>query len=126
MGIMSALTGNAGELSAEDAAKKFGRVLSTGEHVQAGYQLFRDAFIFTNKRIIFLDVQGVTGKKMEFHSVPYKSISHFAIETAGTNDWDAELKIYVSSHTEPTIKKKFNKQVDVYAVGGVLSAHVCG
>jgi len=54
-------------------------------------------FIFTNKRLILVDKQGITGKKIEYFSVVYKSISRFSIETAGNFDLDAELKIWISS-----------------------------
>ncbi len=77
------------------------------ERVVHAYQLFRDAFAFPERRLILKDVQGLSGKKIEWHSVPYRSISHFLIEAADMNDWDAELKIYVSGNPTPAISKKF-------------------
>lgn len=53
------------------------------------YQLVRDSFLFTNKRLILVDKQGITGKKVEYHSILYKSISHFAVETSGNSDPEA-------------------------------------
>ena len=79
-----------------------------------------------NKRLIIVDVQGVTGRKREYKSINYKSISRFSVETAGTFDLEAELKIWVSSETEPSIKKQFNKSVNVYDVQKVLAHHVLG
>jgi hypothetical protein len=84
----------------------------------------RDMFIFTNKRLILVDKQGITGNKTEYKSVSYKSITRFSIETAGTFDLDAELKIWVSSEIEPSIRKQFNKSVNVYDVQKVLANHV--
>ena len=121
MGIMAALTGNAAEITPEKGQELFAQVLGPDEHVLRAYELFRDAFVFTEQRLILKDVQGITGKKIGWHSVPYRAISHFAIETAGTNDWDAELKIYVSGNPEPAISKKFNKKLNIYEVGSVLS-----
>lgn len=88
--------------------------------------LIRDTFVFTNKRLILVDVQGVMGKKQEYKSINYKSISRFSVETAGTFDLEAELKIWISSEAEPSIKKQFNKSVNVYEVQKVLAHHVLG
>ena len=88
-----------------------------------GFNVFRDKFIFTDKRLILVDVQGITGKKVSFVSVPYGKITKFSIETAGHLDLDAELKIWVGSDPMP-IEKKFNKQVNVYDLQAVLAAHV--
>ncbi|MFQ3214590.1 MAG: hypothetical protein ACI9XJ_000127 [Marivirga sp.] len=74
--------------------------------------------------MILVDKQGVTGKKTEYLSIGYKSISRFSIETAGTFDLDAELKIWISSEQNPSIVKKFNKAVNVYEVQKVLASHV--
>ena len=64
----------------------------TGGKVEHAYQLIRDYFVFTDKRFVLVDKQGVTGSKVEYHSIPYKGITHFSIETAGTFDLDASLK----------------------------------
>ena len=125
MGMLFALTGNAAEITSAEGTEIFQSVLLEGEHVVRTYQLFRDAFAFTERRLILKDAQGVTGKKIEWHSVPYRSISHFVIETAGVNDWDAELKIYVSGNPTPAIVKNFNRKLTIYEVGNVLAAHVC-
>ena len=95
-----------------------------GEQIELGFKLIRDTFIFTNKRLILIDKQGITGNKTEYKSILYKAISRFSIETAGTFDLDAELKIWVSSETLPSIKKQFNKSVNVYEVQKILAYHV--
>ena len=71
-----------------------------------------------------IDVQGITGNKLEYFSVPYKSISRFSIESAGTFDLDAELKIWISSEQNPSIRKNFNRTVNVYEVQKVLAHYV--
>lgn len=81
-------------------------------------------FIFTNKRLILIDKQGITGNKTEYKSISYKSISRFSVETAGTFELDAELKIWISSEQQPSIVKQFNKSVNVYEVQKVLAQHV--
>lgn len=124
MGLFSALLGNAGTVSQGELQREYGKLLAEGEEIELGFRLIRDTFIFTTKRLILVDKQGLTGSKVEYLSVSYKSISRFSVETAGTFDLDAELKIWVSSETVPSIKKKFNKSVDVYDVQKVLAHHV--
>jgi hypothetical protein len=104
--------------------KDYGKLLIEGEQIELGFKLIRDTFIFTNKRLITIDVQRLTGSKTEYLSITYKSISRFSIETAGTFELDAELKIWVSSETQPGIRKKFNKSVNVYEVQTLLASHV--
>ena len=124
MGLFSAIIGNAGAVNPEELAKQYGRLLTENEEIELGFKLIRDTFIFTNKRLILVDIQGITGSKIEYKSVSYKSISRFSIETAGTFDLEAELKIWISSEQMPSIIKKFNKSVNVYDVQKVLAFHV--
>ena len=124
MGLFSGLLGNAGAVSNEELNKEFKILLCEGEQYELGFKILRDMFIFTNKRLILVDKQGMTGSKIEYKSVGYKSISRFSVETAGTFDLDAELKIWVSSETTPSISKKFTKSVNVYDVQKVLANHV--
>ncbi len=124
MGLFSALLGNAGSVSQEDLKNDYGKLLIEGEVIEMGFKLIRDVFIFTSKRLILIDKQGLTGSKIEYKSITYKSISRFSVETAGTFDLDAELKIWISSETIPSIKKQFNKSVNVYDVHKVLATYV--
>lgn len=125
MGFLDGLMGNASEVKLEAVQKEFSHLLGSTERIEKAYKLIRDMFIFTNKRLILVDKQGVTGKKMEFHSIPYRSISHFSVETAGTFDLDAELKIFISSNPTP-IQKQFNKSLNIFEVQKVLSEYVLG
>ncbi|MFJ1704636.1 PH domain-containing protein [Kitasatospora sp. NPDC088346] len=118
-----ALFGNAHKVDPAAAQKEFARLFGNGEQVHAAYQLIRDTFMFTDRRLILIDKQGITGKKTEYHSIPYKSITHFAVETAGNFDLDAELKIWVSGNPLP-IQKTFTKGVDIYEVQAVLTQYV--
>jgi hypothetical protein len=126
MGIFSALMGNAGTVDSKNLLKDYGKILIAGEEIELGFKLIRDTFIFTNKRLIVVDVQGLTGSKTEYISISYKSISKFSIETAGTFDLDAELRIWIGSEAMPSIRKKFNKSVNVFDVQNVLAHHVLG
>ena len=123
MGMLDALMGNASKIDAAKVQGEFDKVLAPGERVEHAYQLFRDYFVFTSKRLVLVDKQGLTGSKVEYHSIPYKSITHFSVETAGTFDLDAELKIWLSGTSTP-IQKRFNKQLSIYEVQAVLAGYV--
>ncbi|UHA75503.1 PH domain-containing protein [Paenibacillus sp. 481] len=123
MGFLDGLLGNASEVNINEVNKEFGKLLSSSEQIEKAYQVIRDLFIFTNKRLILVDKQGITGKKTEFLSIPYKSITYFSVETAGSFDLDAELKIWISGSATP-IQKKFNKNLNIYSVQGVLADYV--
>jgi len=118
-----ALFGNAHTVDPAQAQQEYARLLGQAEQVQAAYQLIRDTMLFTDRRLILVDKQGITGKKVEYHSVPYKSITHFAVETAGTFDLDAELKIWISGNPLP-VQKTFTKGVDIYEVQAILTQYV--
>lgn len=92
MGLFDNLLGNASKANLDDIRQDYAKLLANGESIQQAYEIFRDLFIFTDKRLILVDKQGITGKKTQYHSIPYKSIRHFSIETAGHFDLDAELK----------------------------------
>jgi hypothetical protein len=102
MGIFSALLGNAGAVTQEQLTTQYGQLLIDGEEIELGFKLIRDTFIFTTKRLILVDKQGLTGSKTK--SISYKSISRFSIETAGTFDLDAELKFGFRVNYKPSIK----------------------
>ncbi len=124
MGLLNKILGNASEVSVEQLLKKYGRLLIEGEQIELGFSLLRDVFMFTNKRLILIDIQGITGSKIEYKSLPYKNISRFSLETSGTFDLDAELKIWISSENVPSVSKKFNKSIDVYEVQRYLASKV--
>ncbi|MBF6211831.1 PH domain-containing protein [Nocardia puris] len=123
MGLIDGLMGNAGRIDPGQAQQEYAKLLGNGEQIYAAYLLVRDAILFTNRRLILVDKQGLSGRKVSYHSIPYRSITHFAVETAGTFDMDAELIIWVSSMDAP-VQKKFNRQVDIYEVQGILSHFV--
>ena len=94
-------------------------ILVDSEVVQLAYSHVRDKVWFTNKRIIALDVQGITGSKKEYRSFPYSNISSFSIETAGTFDGDSDFRIWVSG--VGVFEIKFRKKIDIKKIGRFLS-----
>lgn len=125
MGLLDGLLGNAGEMSSADAMAELAKIFSPSESVELAYKLIRDMVVLTNYRMIMIDKQGLTGRKVEYRSIPYKSITMFAVESAGHFDLDAELKIWTSSQTEP-IKMEFNGKTNIYALQALLAAKVAG
>ncbi|MDC1347318.1 PH domain-containing protein [Glaciecola sp.] len=101
MGLFSGILGNAAEIDIAEIQEELTPVLANNETVTKAYKLVRDMIIFTSNRLILIDKQGVTGKKVEYHSIPFKAITQFKVETAGRFDMESELKIYVSGQAEP-------------------------
>ena len=107
MSLINAMMGNASSVNPESIQNEFNSILIQGENIVRAYKLFRDMMVFTNKRLIMVDKQGLTGSKVEYMTIPYKSIKMFSKENSGTFDMDEELTIHV--HGYPPIKKKFKR-----------------
>jgi len=103
--------------------KELAGTILDGEEVIKAFKILRDLFVFTDRRLLLIDKQGLTGKKVEYHSIPYKSISHFAVETAGTFDMDAEMKIYISGNPTP-IQREFKRGTDIVGIQKVLASFI--
>ena len=104
---------------------EFGKMIDdfmiTGEHVIGAYQSMRDGVVFTNKRIIAINIQGITGKKKDFTCIPYSKISTFSLETAGVFDLDSELEIYLSGVGK--VKFQFTDATDVKEICRIISEY---
>ena len=116
MAWFSGLLGHATEVDVDRLEKEFEPLLVESERLVAAFRLVRDLFVFTDKRLILVDKQGVTGKKADYQTIPYGSIVRFAKESSGILDLDAELKIWVRGQPEPIVKefKKNDSVNDVY------------
>lgn len=93
-----------------------------GEEIIGTYQSIRDGVVFTNKRIIAINVQGITGKKKDFTSLPYSKIQAFSVETAGVLDLDSELELWFSGMGK--VKLEFVSNANVSAICQMISARV--
>lgn len=123
MGLLDNIRGNASQVDTAVAERELQGFLTSGEAVAQAYAVFRDMFVFTTKRLVIVDKQGVTGKKIEYHSIPYRSIVHYKIETAGSFDADSELTLYLSGGASP-ITKQFGRKSNIGEVQAVLAAHI--
>ncbi|MBT7306810.1 MAG: PH domain-containing protein [Gammaproteobacteria bacterium] len=119
MGLMSAITGNASEISAEAIEDEVGPILASGEQITKAYKLIRDYFVFTNSRVILVDKQGITGTQIEFLSIPYRSITSFSIETAGLGFNDSVLTLHI--HGMDDIRREFKKSINIAEVQMALA-----
>jgi hypothetical protein len=123
MGIPDALMGHGSEVAAKEVAGRLEGVLLTDETAKLAFRLFRDFFAFTEKRLIIVEIQGVTGRKVEYLTIPYRSITRYSLETAGTFDMDAELKIWISGDSTP-IERTLGKGADIAGIQLALAAGV--
>lgn len=99
-------------------------LLVQGEQAIAAYQTFRDSAVFTNKRLVVRDAQGLTGKKVEMYSIPYTSINMWSSENAGKlMDLNGELELWTRAGL---IKIKVGKQVDVRRLDKLIAWAVLG
>jgi hypothetical protein len=106
----------------EEGRELFDMFLAPGETILYYYRHARDKVIFTDRKIIAIDIQGITGKKKEFRMFPYSKITSFSVETAGTFDWDSDLKIWVSG--VGVFGVKLGKKIDIAEIGVLLSEKV--
>ena len=92
-----------------------------GEQIIATYQSIRDGVVFTNKRIIAINIQGITGKKKDITSMPYSKIQSFSVETAGVLDMDSELELWFSGLGK--VKFEFTSKCNVTELCRIISSY---
>lgn len=118
--MITRLMGISGNVNVDELAKDYEKLLAPDEQIHAGFKVVRDLIVFTTKRIIMIDVQGMTGRKREYLTIPYSKITKFSIESSGHLDLEADLKIWVGSDLTP-IEKKFNRKTNIYDVQRILA-----
>lgn len=97
-------------------------ILTDNEQILSTYQSVRDGVVFTNKRIIAINVQGLTGKKKDFTSLPYSKIQVYSIESAGVFDIDSELELWFSGIGK--VKFEFTSNANVAEICKCISEFV--
>lgn len=110
------------EADPADVAPSVAPLIIQGEEVLACFKAARDSVVFTNKRLIAINVQGMTGKKKDFTSLPYSKVQAFSIETAGTFDLDAELDLWFSGLG--LVRLEFKGRVDIRGIGQLIASYV--
>ena len=104
-----------------DGEKLVGPLLIEGERVVSAYREVRDCVVFTNKRIITVNVQKMTGKKKDFTSLPYSKISVFSVETSGVFDLDSELDMWFSGLGH--VRLEFTGRSDILEIGKIIASY---
>ncbi len=94
------------------------RLLGAGEQVLEVFRLTRCTFVFTNRRLVLVD-EALSGRQVEYTSLPYRSISHSSVEAGGPFSPDADLRLWVAGRSTP-IERPFGPDVDVYAVQALI------
>ena len=92
---------------------------AAGEEALLSFVGIRDGVVFTNKRILAINVQGLTGAKKDFTSLPYAKIQAFSVESAGTLDRDSELELWFSGMGK--VKFEFSRGTDIVPIGRLIS-----
>jgi hypothetical protein len=113
-------------INGSDIRPEVSKLLIDGEKVLYAFKTIRDQLIFTNKRIISIDVQGITGKRKEFATMPYSKIQFFTVQTPAFMEIisDAELYIMFSNGFEATFEFK-NSKVDIVGdIAKVISNYI--
>lgn len=96
-------------------------LLVVGENIVGAYKAMRDGVVFTDKRIIAVNVQGVTGKKKDFTSLPYSKVTAFSVETAGVLDMDSELELWFSGLGK--VKFEFTAQCNISQIQAMIASY---
>jgi hypothetical protein len=123
MGFFSGESKNTSTVELRKFHTEYGQLLIDGEIIEAGFVVARDTLLFTNKRLIVIEVQGISGRQLEYLSVPYGSIVKFSVQTGGSFDLNAELKLWIGNDTAP-LEKRFNSELNVYEVQKILASRV--
>lgn len=92
------------------------------EFIVSSYQSIRDGVVFTNKRIIAINVQGITGTKKDITSMPYSKVQVYSVETAGLLDIDSELEIWFSGVGK--VRFEFRNNANVSEICRLMSLYI--
>ncbi len=111
-----------GKVDVSTLQGKVSDIVIDGESIISTYKGMRDFVVFTNKRVIAVNVQGITGKKVDYTSLPYSKVSAFSIETAGTFDLDAELDLWFTGLGK--VRFEFKANSDIKEINRVISEYV--
>ena len=121
MGLINKILGQASDLTSDQARQELDGVLLPDEPVEVAFKVVRDLFVFTDRRLILVDKQSLTGRKVEYLIIPYRAITTYSIENAGTFDMDSELKIWISGRAEP-IQKVLKSGANIRGIQAAIAS----
>lgn len=117
-------TWNLKPISVDAVRSEVNGLLVRDEEVVMAFQTIRDQLVFTNKRIISIDVQGLTGKRKSFSIMPYSKIQYFSIQTPGFGELIPDSELFVVFSDSFTARFEFKGNVDIGKIGRVISEYV--
>ncbi|MDT8717227.1 PH domain-containing protein [Clostridium sp. 19966] len=123
MKIFEGFWNSNGDIDIDKLEEELNIILTDGELAERSYLVNKENFIFTNKRMIILERQGRVSKKTKYTSFPYRSITHYSIETEGYVEADAVLTIYIQALNEPIIRE-FKRDKTIYNIQKALSHYI--
>ena len=110
------------EVDIDSISKNIYDLLIPGEEIISSYKALRDYCVFTNKRVIAVNVQGVTGKSKDYTSLPYSKINTFSVETSGVLDLDSELELYYSGLGK--VRFEFTNSKSILKISKIISEYL--
>ncbi len=99
-------------------------LLIDGEDAVMAFKTMRDQLIFTNRRIIAIDVQGLTGRRKAFTSLPYSKVQYFSVQTPGFAELFPDSELFLMFNNGFTATFEFRECVDIGKIGRMISEFV--
>jgi Bacterial PH domain len=124
MGLLDQLLGNASEKNLGKLQDEFEPLLAPGETLVKAYAVIRDLIVFTDRRLILSNKQGITGSKVEYLNIPYRSVVMFTFENAGHFDIESEMSIWLSGQAEP-IRRTFGRGDVAKEILALMAQYIC-
>jgi hypothetical protein len=120
MGFFSAT-----EIDTDEIARRYAALLLDGEEVLIAFKTLRDIAFLTDRRLCLVNIQGLVGKKVAIQSIPYRSITRFSLETAGTFDLEADMVFWLAGAAQP-LEIKIGRGSNLTAIQQVLAHGILG
>ncbi|MCE7026551.1 PH domain-containing protein [Jiella avicenniae] len=122
MGLLSGLMGLTSDVDVDEVRAELAPIMIDGEEIVLAFMVVRDMLVFTDLRLIIVDKQGMTGRKRTIQSIPYRAITTFSIETAGTFDADSEMTIWMSG--QPPLVRELSRRSNIAGIQKALAEGV--
>jgi hypothetical protein len=120
MGLFSAT-----EIDTDEIAQRYRALLLDGEEVLIAFKTLRDIAFLTDRRLCLVNIQGWTGKKIAIQSIPFRSITRFSLETAGTFDLEADMVFWLAGAAAP-LEIKIGRGSNLTAIQQILARGILG
>lgn len=99
------------------------KLLHNGENIVASFAIIRDQVIFTNKRIITVEVNGITGVQQDIFSLPYRKVQYYGIKTAGFAEMIPDSSLFLFFADKKTAEFHFQEKVNIIEIGKIIGMY---